>query len=191
VTNDEKRDDQENEDEIEIEGVVTDINDAKNGDSKSDKETESLRQELEKAKNDFLYCRAEFDNYKKRALKERSEYIRYAGEQSFVLFLDVLDNFERALQAEVTPENVESFRKGVELIAENFRSVFKKFGVVEVPSEGVPFDPNQHEALGSEETEKIPPGHIAKTFRKTYKMHDKVIRPGQVIVAKAKTEQKE
>ncbi|HEX4925202.1 MAG TPA: nucleotide exchange factor GrpE [Bdellovibrionales bacterium] len=154
-------------------------------------ETASIREELEKAKNELLYARAEFDNYRKRAMKERSEYLRYAGEQAFVAILDVVDNFERALQTEVTPENLESFKKGVALIADSLKSTLKKFGVQEIESQGAPFDPNMHEAISSEETDALPPGHISQVFRKPYKMHDKVIRPGQVVVAKAKSEKKD
>jgi molecular chaperone GrpE len=176
--------------DIEVESVVNG-SERQGADANRFQDTAALRDELEKSKNDLLYLRAEFDNYKKRALKERSDYLRYAGEQAFVGILDVLDNFERALQTDVTPENFESFKKGVELIAENLKSTLRRYGVTEVPSEGVPFDPNMHEAISSQETDSIPPGHVAQVFRKTYKMHDRVIRPGQVIVAKPKSEKKD
>ncbi|MEQ1877377.1 MAG: nucleotide exchange factor GrpE [Bdellovibrionia bacterium] len=172
--------------EFEIEEVV----DASARGDGSD-ETERLRQELEKAKSDILYVRADFDNYRKRAMKERTDYLKYAGEQAFVGVLEVLDNFERALGFEVNAENLESFKKGVSLIADSLKNTLKKFGVSEVPSEGVTFDPNLHEAISSEETDEVPSGNISKVFRKTYKLHDRVIRPGQVVVARPKTEQKE
>lgn len=171
-------------DEVVDEGSVHPIN-------TDGEETSALREELEKAKNEVLYARAEFDNYRKRAMKERSDYLRYAGEQAFVSILDVVDNFERALQTEVKPENLDSFKKGVELIAESLKNTLKKFGVQEIPSQGVAFDPNVHEAISSEETDTLPPGHVTQVFRKPYKMHDKVIRPGQVVVAKEKSEKKD
>lgn len=184
-----EKDQPSGEDEVfEIEDIV---DAAPQKDDKSSEEIAALRQEVEKAKSEVLYARAEFDNFRKRAMKERSDYLKYAGEQAFVGILDVLDNFERALGTEVTSENLESFKKGVNLIADSLKNTLKKFGVAEVPSEGVPFDPTFHEAISSEETDSVPPGSISKVFRKTYKLHDRVIRPGQVVVAKPKSEQKD
>jgi molecular chaperone GrpE len=74
----------------------------------------------------------------------------------------------------------------MDLIRGQFKSVLEQFGVSEVPAEGKPFDPTVHEALSSEETDAAEPGTITKVFRKAYKLHDKLIRPAQVVVAAAK-----
>ena len=146
---------------------------------------EKLQEECNKIKNDFLYLQAEFDNYRKNAIKERSQYLKYAAERVVVEILAVLDNFERALNSFKGEEN-DPFRKGMDLIKIQLRSVLEQSGVTEVISEGKPFDPLVHEALSSEETDEHEPGMVTRVFRKAFKLHDKLIRPAQVVVAKKK-----
>ncbi|WP_413585805.1 nucleotide exchange factor GrpE [Bdellovibrio sp. HCB274] len=147
-------------------------------------EIQKLQEQAEKYKNDFLYLRAEFENYKRNAIKERSELMKYGGERFIRDLLDVVDNFDRALQVNVTAENLNTYKQGVEMTATELRNLLAKHSVTEIASEGVPFDPNIHEALSSEATDKVAPGHVARVFKKPYKLHDKVIRTGQVVVAK-------
>lgn len=147
-------------------------------------EIQKLQEQAEKYKNDFLYLRAEFENYKRNAIKERSDLMKYSGERFIRDLLDVVDNFERALQANISAENFASFKQGVEMTAQEMKSLLQKHSVTEMPSEGAAFDPAIHEALGSEPTDAVAPGHIARVFKKPYKLHDKVIRTGQVIVAR-------
>ncbi|MBO9668000.1 MAG: nucleotide exchange factor GrpE [Bdellovibrio sp.] len=144
----------------------------------------ALQEQVEKYKNDFLYLRAEFENYKRNAIKERSDLIKYGGERFIRDLLEVVDNFDRALQVNVTPENLPTFKQGVEMTAQELKNLLTRHAVTEVPTEGVPFDPAVHEALSSEATDKVAPGHVARVFKKPYKLHDKVIRTGQVVVAK-------
>jgi molecular chaperone GrpE len=146
----------------------------------------ALRDELNKAKSDYLYLRAEFDNYRRQATKERSDLIRFAGERLAKDLLETLDIFDSALAAEVTETNYKNFVSGIELTAQQLRSTLAKHQITELPSHGVMFDPNLHEALSSEVTSTVPPGHISRVFKKAYKFHDKVIRPAQVVVAKDK-----
>ncbi|KHD87285.1 MAG: molecular chaperone GrpE [Bdellovibrio sp. ArHS] len=155
-------------------------NAAANGSS----EIQKLQEQAEKFKNDFLYLRAEFENYKRNAIKERSDLVKYGGERFIRDLLEVVDNFERALQTTVSAENFATFRQGVEMTAQELKSLLQRHSVNEIPAQGAAFDPNYHEALGSEPTEQVAPGHILRVFKKPYKFHDKVIRPGQVVVAK-------
>lgn len=155
-------------------------------------ETDSLKEKLdaalaeaEKHKNEYLYLRAEFDTYRRNVIKERADLMKYGSERLINEVLAVIDNFDRALETKVTSENFESFSKGVHLIASELKGTLTKFGVSEVPCQGAPFDPNQHEALGAEPTTAVPEGHIHRVLRKPYKLHDRLLRPGQVIVAKA------
>ena len=141
-------------------------------------------QMAEKFKTDFLYLRAEFDNYKRNAIKERSDTIKYGSERLIVEILSAIDNFDRALETQVTAENFTQFVKGMELTQKEFKAALTKFGVTEVQTQGAAFDPATHEALGAEETKEIPSGHVFRVFKKAYKLHEKVIRPAQVIVAK-------
>jgi molecular chaperone GrpE len=144
---------------------------------------ETCKAELEKARSEFLYLKAEFDTYRRNAIRERSELVKYSGEKVLTDLLSIYDNFERALQTEAKESNFESFKQGVKLIAEELRSFFQKHGVTEIPSQGTAFDPNIHEALSAEPTIETPPGHITRVFRKAFKYHDKLLRTGQVVVA--------
>ncbi|MFN7262833.1 MAG: nucleotide exchange factor GrpE [Pseudobdellovibrionaceae bacterium] len=150
----------------------------------SNEELQAAQALADKFKNDYLYLRAEFDNYKKHSIKERSDLVKYGGERLAIELLGVLDNFERALEIQVTAENFQTFVKGVQMTASELKNVLSKSGIQEVPSLGSPFDPNVHEALGAEPTSETPEGHVVRVFKKPYKLHEKLIRPGQVIVAK-------
>jgi molecular chaperone GrpE len=142
-----------------------------------------MKAELEKAKSDYLYLLADFDNYRKNAIKERSDLSKFGSERFVRDFLNVFDDFERALDANTTTENFKSFRSGVELIAKELKSLLQRFGVEELKAIGEPFDPSKHEALSSEPSNEIPVGHVVRVFKKAYKMHDKLIRPAQVTVS--------
>lgn len=142
--------------------------------------------ELESARKDLLYLRAEFDNYRKQALKERAALLRYGGEALVMDLLNVLDNFERALSTPNNPENYSAFREGVELTAQQFRDALKNHGICEVASEGKIFDPTVHEALSSIASPDHDAGAIIQVYRRAYSFHDKLIRPALVVVASEK-----
>ena len=146
-------------------------------------EIEKYKKELEQYKKDFLYLKAEFDNYKKRALSERSELLKYASEALAIEILEVVDIFERALSFKIDPQNIQSFADGIKMVYSSFLNVLKKQGIEEVPILGKPFDPHLCNALSKESTDSVPPEHISQVIKKCYKLHDKIIRYGQVIVA--------
>lgn len=148
-------------------------------------ELELAKDEAAKWKNDYLYLRAEFENYKRNALKERADLLKFGSERIACDILEVMDNFDRALQVKLTPETMQTFKVGVEMTAKELRDALQKHGIQEIPSEGQPFNPAHHEAISSEPTTSVPNGHISRVFKKPYKLHDKVIRTGQVIVATA------
>lgn len=146
---------------------------------------QQAQEEVQKWKNEYLYLRAEFDNYKKHAIKERADLLKFGAERVMRDFLEVMDNFERALAVKVQPDTINQYVHGIEMTAKAMKDTLAKHGLQESPSDGVLFDPNIHEALSSEVTEEVPEGHVSKTFKKAYKLHEKIIRPAQVIVAKA------
>lgn len=148
-------------------------------------ELEVAHDETAKWKNEYLYLRAEFENYKRNSLKERSDLLKFGGERMARDILEVMDNFERALQVKLTSETIQTFKVGVEMTAKELKEALHKHGIQEVPSEGLPFNPAHHEAISSEPTTSVPNGHIARVFKKPYKLHDKIIRTGQVVVAMA------
>lgn len=166
------------------EGNGADIPSAQESSLDSSADVKKLQEQVEKSKNDYLYLRAEFENYKKHAIKERSDLVKFGSERLAKDLLSVVDNFERALATPVTAENFPVFRQGVELISTDLKNLLGRYGVTEVPTEGVVFDPSSHEALSSEPTDQVPAGHVFRVFQKAYKMHDKLIRPAQVVVAK-------
>lgn len=147
-------------------------------------EIQKLQEQAEKYKNDYLYLRADFENYKKHMIKERADLLKYGSERMAKDLLPVLDNFERALETSITPETFSVFKQGVEMTASDLRALLAKNGIQEVKSEGQPFDPALHEALTSEISNDVPAGNVLRVFQKAYKMHDKLIRPAQVVVAK-------
>jgi len=146
-------------------------------------EIKKIQEQAEKHRNDYLYLRAEFDNYRKHSIKERAEISKYGAEWLVRDLLGVLDNFERALQANVGTENFSNFKQGIEMTAVELKNLLQKHGVEELRCEGQAFDPNLHEALSSEPSSKIPPGHITKVFKKAYKYNEKLVRPAQVAVS--------
>ena len=149
-------------------------------------ESDRLQSDLNKAKSDYLYLLAEFDNYRKNAIKERADLTKYGSERFVREFLNVFDNFERALESTDTGDSG-AFRQGVQMIASEVRQLLQKFGVEEIKAEGLDFDPIKHEALSSEPRKDVPPGKVVRVFRKAYKLHEKLLRPAQVVVSVAET----
>ncbi len=145
---------------------------------------DQLAQDLEHAKKETLYLRAEFDTYKRNAIKERSDLIKFGCERIVVALLEVIDNLDRALLHPPNKDQIDTYIKGVQMTANELKGVLSKFQVAPVESEGKNFDPVLHEALGSEYSDDMEPGKIIKVFKKPYKLHDRVIRPGQVIISK-------
>jgi molecular chaperone GrpE len=156
-----------------------------NGSSEANEnaKNETSVDEAAKWKNEYLYLKAEFENYKRHNIKERSDLLKFGAERVARDILDVVDNFERALQTKITPDTIQNFKVGVEMTAKELKDVLAKHGITEVPSEGQAFNPAFHEAISSEPTSSVPAGHIARVFKKPYKLHDKIIRMGQVVVA--------
>ncbi len=151
-------------------------------------ELELLQEENGKLKNEFLYLRAEFDNFRKNSIKERSDLIKYGPERLANALLNVADIFDKALSEKIDGDNIDGFVDGIKMTSTEFTNTLENFGVKAVESVGEAFDPNLHEALGSEESSDIPEGHIVQVFKKPYKFHDKVMRHGQVIIAKKPSE---
>lgn len=143
-----------------------------------------------KTERDNLFDRlarlqAEFDNYRKRANKENAEYRDYAVSEAARLLLPAVDNFTLALKnAQANPEE---FRKGVELIYKQLQDALQRMGVQQVPAQGQPFDPRQHEAVEVVESNEVPDHHVLEELQPGYKIKDRLLRPAMVRVAKNNT----
>lgn len=148
---------------------------------KSENQTEKSQQDAEES-NDERYIRlmADFQNYKRRTEKEKSDIYAYANEKIVSELLDVIDNFERALDH---GENDENFVTGMTNIFKMFRAVLEKCGLEEIESLGIEFDPNFHNAVMTEDNDEVESGHISSVLQKGYKLNGKVIRPSMVKVA--------
>ncbi|MEG0570763.1 MAG: nucleotide exchange factor GrpE [Oscillospiraceae bacterium] len=123
---------------------------------------------------------AEFDNYKKRTAKEKDEILLYSKVLCVKQLLDVVDNFERALQVESTDAE---FKKGVEMIFTQLSQSLKEIGVEEIEAMNMPFDPQFHNAVNQIEDENFAANTVCQVFQKGYKIGDKVVRHAVVIVA--------
>ena len=135
----------------------------------------------------LLRTTADFDNFKKRAARERQDAIRFANEGLVQKLIPVLDNFEVALAAAQTSsaDGLKSLQDGVNMIQTQLRSVLLETGLEEVDATGKAFDPNLHEAVSEQESAEVPEGHVLQQLRKGYKLRERLLRPATVIVAKA------
>jgi molecular chaperone GrpE len=145
---------------------------------------EKAEQEAARWKTDYLYLRAEFDNFRKHSVKERSDLTKYGAERFLRDFLDIMDNMERALITNPTVDNMSSYVQGVQMIAKEIQTLLVKHGVSREDCYNQPFDPVKHEALGTEPSQDIPSGHVSRVIKSPYKLHDKMLRTAQVLVAK-------
>jgi molecular chaperone GrpE len=153
-------------------------------------ELDQLRTDAAKATENWdklLRATADFENFKKRAARERQEAIQYANAGLFQKLIPVLDNFEMALAATAAgapAASVQSMQAGVNMIASQLRTALVESGLEEIDATGQPFDPNFHEAVSQQETADVPEGHVLQQLRKGYKLRDRLLRPATVIVAK-------
>ena len=135
-------------------------------------------------KDRLLRGQAEWDNSRKRILREKEEAIRYAGEAFLERLLPVLDNFEMGLQAAKTATDGKAIAQGLEMVLAQFQQASRDAGVEVIDAVGKPFDPHRHEALGHHESEEHPEGHVLSQIRKGYKLKDRLLRAASVFVAK-------
>ncbi len=146
---------------------------------------ETVRAELDEANTKWLRALADLDNYRKRIEREKARWDVEAREGILLSLLDVVDNFERALAGEA-PDGAGtdvSFREGVELIFRHLMDVLEKAGVRPVETEGVGFDPNVHEAVGSTPSDEHEPDEIVQVMQKGYTLGERLLRPSRVIIA--------
>ena len=141
---------------------------------------DKTKQELEETTDRLKRVMAEFENYKKRSLKERDSLYNSLVADIVASFLPVQDNLEKAVLVQTQDE---SLKQGIELVVKQISDIFKKFGVEEIETVGKPFDPELHEAVSSVQDETLGEKIIKEEYRKGYKIGHKVIRHSMVIVA--------
>ena len=147
------------------------------------KDEEAEKKAAEEAESErYMRLMAEFQNYKRRAAREKTDTLQYANEKIVGELLPVLDNFERALGTET--EDMEGYAKGMQLIFEQLKTALGNAGLEEIKAMDEDFDPNVHNAVMTETIEETDDGKITKVLQKGYKLRDKVIRPSMVAVNK-------
>src|SRR2546427_9737428 len=133
----------------------------------------------------LLRTTADFENFKKRAAREKQDAIKFANETLLQKLIPALDNFDMALSAAQTAQtdSAQSLQTGINMIYQQLKSALLESGLEEVDATGKPFDPKLHEAVSQKETTEVPEGHVVQQLRKGYKLRDRLLRPASVIVA--------
>lgn len=139
----------------------------------------ALEAELKNEKDKYMRLFAEFDNFRKRTAKEKTEAYGDSAAKTIAEILPALDNFDRALD---TPCSDENFKKGIEMIFTQLTDIFGKLGVTEIEALGQPFNPNLHNAIKQVESEDGESDVICEVFQKGYKLGDRIIRHSMVAV---------
>jgi len=134
----------------------------------------------------LLRATADFDNFKKRAARERQDAVKFGNEALMQKLIPVLDHFEMAQAAAQSAQGdtLQSLQAGLTMIQQQLKSALTEAGLEEVEASGKPFDPNLHEAVSQQETPDVPEGRVTQQLRKGYRLRERLLRPATVIVAK-------
>jgi molecular chaperone GrpE len=144
---------------------------------------DELRAELDQAKERILRCQAELDNYRKRAAREMDDHRRYANIGLIRDLLPVLDNIQRAIEAAEKSTDGSGLLEGVKLVAQQLQGVLERHHCVKIEAQGAPFDPHLHHAILQQPSDEHPANTVIMVTQDGYRLHDRVVRPSQVIVS--------
>lgn len=147
-----------------------------------------LAAEAEKYKDLALRAQADLDNYRKRAIRDKDEAIRYANAALLEKLLPVIDNFDLGLDAARGASDTASILSGMGMVAKQLQDFLRAHGVDVVPTLGEAFDPMRHEAVAQEHSREIPEGHVVRELRKGYKLKDRLLRASTVVISKGVAE---
>jgi len=157
----------------------------------SEEETDTMRverleSELVDSKDKYIRLMAEFENFKRRSTQEMQSRFKFANQSLVSSMLSGLDSLERAIEQAQEEENesLKEFVTGIEMAKQQFYEAFSKNNIERIVPKGELFDPNRHEAMGVIDTDEVEPDHVAEVFQAGYLLHDRVIRPAMVQVAK-------
>lgn len=143
-----------------------------------------LEAKLKESDQKYRYLYAEFDNFKKRSVKERADLLKFGWESAARDLLQVIDNLERALD-HMPAETSKALADGLNMVLSQFRSTLQKQGIEAIQAIGQAFDPNLHEAVGQEASDQ-PEGTVTKEHMKGYTLHGRLLRPARVVVSSGK-----
>lgn len=168
-----------------------DISESPSIDTQEQDTEKQAQEELQIYQDKYIRLAAEFENYKRRAQRDQSDAIRYANESLLKNLLSTVDNLERAIQSGKDAGANGPLMEGVELTHKQFIETVGKLGVRQVSSIGNPFDPTMHQAVARVESDTAEPNTVVEEFQKGYFLHDRILRPAMVTVAKEKSDQTE
>ena len=158
----------------------------------SNDETLTLEEQLNAAllerdqfKEKWARALADLDNYRRRVQREMEEDRKYAAMPMLKSLLPAFDGFDRALQAASISKNTDELITGIQLTVKQLETALNGFGAKSIPAVGLPFDPNMHEAISQMHSAEHPPMTVLHDVERGYMLHDRVVRPSKVIVAKA------
>ncbi|MFK8113826.1 MAG: nucleotide exchange factor GrpE [Rubripirellula sp.] len=148
-----------------------------------DEEMDRLRGEVAEAEKRALLAQAEAENFRKRTRKDFEERLKYASQDLVNDFLDVRDNLLRGIQAAESATDAGGLKEGVAMVCKQLDDTLAKYNIREIPAEGELFDPNFHEAISQMPSDSHAEGTIAHVAVTGFQMHDRVVRPSQVVVS--------
>lgn len=143
-----------------------------------------LQGDLERFKDLAMRSQADFDNFRKRAAREKEDAVKYANAGLLERLITIIDNFELGLAAAKTGSGNSSILSGMEMVAKQLSDFLSDNGVAPVDATGQKFDPNLHEAIAQEESSEVPEGNVVRQLRKGYKLRERLLRPANVVVSK-------
>lgn len=149
-------------------------------------EAAELKARVDSLEDSLLRAKADFQNLQRRSAAERSDAIRYANADLLKSLLNVLDDFDRSLEAAEVSDNKDAVVEGIRLVHTNLMKALKEAGLEQVDALGQPFDPTIHEALLQQPTDDFPPGTVVDQVARGYRLRDRVLRPARVIVSKSR-----
>ncbi|MBP1908925.1 nucleotide exchange factor GrpE [Methanolobus bombayensis] len=147
-------------------------------------EEPSAEEEAAQLREKLLRLTAEFDNFRKRSVREKEEYRKFAVEQIIIELLEVYDNFERALESAKQTDDIDAVITGVEMVFKQFTGILEKEGLEKIECHGAEFDPHLHEAMMHVEHPDHDENTVVDVCKPGYCLHTKVIRPAMVTVSK-------
>jgi molecular chaperone GrpE len=151
-------------------------------------QVQQLEEAVREAKDQLLRKAAEFENSRKRLAREKEESIKYANAALLVDIVPIIDDFERAIQSAADSKDFDAFHSGVSMIEKQMVSMLERnWGLKRFSANGEPFDPEKHEAIAVEETDKHDSEIVLEDYQKGYLLHDRVLRPAKVKVARPVT----
>lgn len=172
-----------------VEAEIEIVDEDEDDEDEEDSELERLKDENQRLKTSTLRAHADLENFKKRASRERQEAIKYANKNVFIEILNVLDNFDRAMEA--VPDPKDNFVIGVGMIQRQLLEVLTQNGVEIIDAVNKPFDPYLHEAIAREETDAFEEGTIMDVFQKGFTFNGSLLRPSKVKVSAPVTDKEE